>query len=77
MARPLNPRGGRPKVDYSPVERWLREQLKSGPVAAETLLKDAKAQQISESVLRLVKRRIGVVSFQRSRIWMWARKEGE
>jgi hypothetical protein len=77
MARPLNPRGGRPKVDYSPVEAWLRERLKDGPVAAETLIKDAASANIKESVLRLVKRRIGVASFQRERIWMWKIEESK
>ena len=71
VARPINLRGGRPKADRSSVERWLTGRLKDGPVEAAVLLRAARKARIKEPALRIAKRRLGILSRQENRVWVW------
>ena len=56
------------------AERFLREVLKSGPVAASEVLKQAEEAGVSERTLLRTKRRMGVKATReggRHGVWLW------
>jgi hypothetical protein len=53
------------------AKAWLQTVLRDGPVEAKKLLRQAKADGVSEKTLRRAKKELGVFSDQRQSGWAW------
>jgi len=70
------PGAGRPDKELREAERWLREALSEGPVAARELRDDAEAAGHSWATIRRAKDNLHVISERVGTVWQWRLPQG-